>query len=93
MGKNPDGGMSDFWISDQSLIKKNCHNPRTSNDICMKLGTVTKIDKRNKIPSKKFSGDVIVIFAIYGKFGAIQKSNSGCMVNKTYVFINSKLLP
>ena len=25
----------------------NCHEPRTSNDIDMKLGPVTKIDKRN----------------------------------------------
>ena len=29
--------------------------------------------------------DVIVIFLIYGKFGAIQKPNSTCMVCKTYI--------
>ena len=43
----------------------------------MKLGPVT-IDKRNKITSKKFdcdvmlkNGDVIAIFPIYGRIGAI----------------------
>ena len=37
----------------QSLIKVNCHNSRTSYDIDMKLGPVTKLDKRNKKMSKK----------------------------------------
>ena len=47
----------------------------------MKLGTVTKLDKRNKTTSKKFEDgimsvnyDVIVIFPIYGQFGAIADS-------------------
>ena len=46
--KNSDGGISDFQISGQSLIKLICHNSRTSDDIDMKLGVVTKLDKRNK---------------------------------------------
>ena len=46
IGQN--GVISDFRISSQSLIKENCHNSRTSDDIDMKLGTVTKLDKRNK---------------------------------------------
>ena len=46
--QNLDGGISDFWISGQSLIKENSHNFRTGNDIDMKLRPVTKIDKRNK---------------------------------------------
>ena len=46
IGKNSDGGISDFWISGQSLIKENCQNARTSDDIDMKLGPVTKLDKR-----------------------------------------------
>ena len=46
--KNSDGSISDFQISGQSLIKLNCHNSRTSDDIDMKLGVVTKLDKRNK---------------------------------------------
>ena len=49
----------------------------------MKLGLVTKFDKRNKATSKKFDGnarskncDVIAIFPIYGQFGTIQKPDS-----------------
>ena len=34
-----------------------------------------------------------VIFSNYGQFGAIRKSNSKCMVYKTYIFINSNPLP
>ena len=38
------------------------------------------------------SYDAIAFFQIYGKFGAIQKPNSGRIVYKTYIFINSNLL-
>ena len=31
--------------------------------------------------------DVLVIFPIYGQFGALQKSDFGCIVFKTYTFI------
>ena len=62
-------GISDFRISGQSLIKENCYNARTIDDIDMKLRPVTKRDKRNKTTSKKFdddvmsgNSDVIVIF-------------------------------
>ena len=79
IGQNSDGDISDFWISGQPLIKENCHNSRTSNDIDMKLGPVTKIDKRNKTTSKKFDDDVmskhcdvIVIFWTFGEFGAVR---------------------
>ena len=48
-------GISEFRISRQSLIKGNCHNSRASDDIDMKLGTVTKIDKRNKTTLKKLT--------------------------------------
>ena len=65
----------------------------------MKLGPVTKLDKKNKTTSKKFdydvmseNCDVIVIFPIYGQFGAIWKPDSGRIVCKTYIFINSNLL-
>ena len=58
----------------------------------MKVGPVTKPDKRNKTTSKKFPDDVmsancgvIVIFPIYGKFGAIRKPDSGGIVCKTYI--------
>ena len=65
----------------------------------MKLGPVTKLDKRNTATSKKIDDnvmsancDAIVIFLIYGQFGAIRKPDSGRMVCKTYIFINSNLL-
>ena len=96
IGQNSDGGISDFRISGQSVIKENCHNSRTGDDIDMKLEPATKLDKRNKTISKKSDDDVlsancdaIVIFPIYGQFGAIQKPDSGCIVCKTYILINS----
>ena len=55
IGQDSDGGISDVRISDQSLIKENCHNYRTSDGIDMKLGAVTKVDRRNKITSKKLT--------------------------------------
>ena len=65
----------------------------------MKLGPVTKLDKRNKKSQKKFDNDVmlancdiLVIFLIYGQFGAIRNPDSGCIVFKTYILINSNLL-
>ena len=91
IGQNPDDGISDFWISGQSLIKENCRNSRSSDDIDMKLGSVTKLYKRNKTASKKFDDDVlsekcdlIAIFLIYGQFGAFQKPDSRCIVSTTY---------
>ena len=58
-------------------------NSRTSDDVDMKLGLVTKFEKRNKTKPKKFDGnvmsencDVIAIFPIHGQFGAIQKPDS-----------------
>ena len=63
----------------------------------MKLGPVTKFDKRNTVRSKRFdefleSCDVIVIFPIQSQFGAIRKPDLGCINNKTYIFSNSNLL-
>ena len=65
----------------------------------MKLRPVTKPDKRNNTMSKKFGNDAmsencdaIAIFPIYGQFGVIWKPDSGRIVCKTYVFINSNLL-
>ena len=49
----------------------------------MKLGPVTKLDKRNKTTSKNFDNDimsgdcdVIVIFWIFGQFGSVQRPDS-----------------
>ena len=50
-----DGGLLDFRISGQSIIKRNCHNSRTNDDIDMKLGTITKLDKKNKTVVKKLT--------------------------------------
>ena len=68
-----------------------CHNSRTSDDIYMKLGPVTKLDKRNKITLRKFDDDVvlmncgvIVVLPIYGQFDSIRKPDSGRTVSKTY---------
>ena len=86
----------DFWWI---LLKRNCHNSRTSKDIDIKLGPVTKLDKRNKTTSKKIdvdvmseNCDVIVIFRIFGQFGAVRRPDSGHRVCKSYVFSNSNLL-
>ena len=58
----------------------------------MKLGPVTKIDKRN---TKTCGNDVlspnidfIVIFRIYGQFEAIRKPNSRRMVCNSHIFMN-----
>ena len=58
IGQNSDRGISDFRISGQSLKKENCHN--SSDDIHMKLGPVTKLDKRNKTKLEDFDFDVIL---------------------------------
>ena len=69
-----------FSIFVLCLIFENYHNSRTSNDIDMKLGPVTKLDKENTVTSKKFdvyvvlaNFDVIVILPIYGQLRAIRK--------------------
>ena len=36
--------------------------------------------------------DVVVIFLIYGQFGETRKPDSGRIVCKTYIFIDSNLL-
>ena len=99
--QNSDEAISDFQNSDQSLIKVNYHNPRTSDDIEIKLGPVTKLENRNKMTSKKkkidddamlANSDVKVVFSIHGQFGSIQKPDFGCIVCKTYILINSNIL-
>ena len=56
----------------------------------MKLRPVTKLDKRNKTTSKKFdvdvmseNCDVIVIFWIFGQFGAVRRPDSGILDTKS----------
>ena len=40
-------------------MKENCHNSKTSDDVDMKLGPVSKLDERNKKKSRKFDSDVM----------------------------------
>ena len=58
----------------------------------------TKLDKRNKTMSKKFvddimstNCDIIVVFPIFGQFGAILKPDSKRIVSKTYIFNKGNL--
>ena len=63
------------------LIKEeNCHNSRATDKIQMKLGSLTKLEKRHKIMLKKSNDDimptncdVITIFPIYGQFAVTWK--------------------
>ena len=61
----------------------------------MKLGPVTKSDKRKEATSNhdvmSRNCDASAIFSIYGQFGAIRKLYSGRIVCKTYICINSNL--
>ena len=68
--QNSYGGISDFRISGQSLIIKNCHNSRTSDDIDMKLGPVAQLGTEKPI---------------YGQFGAIRKPDSGQMKSCIFI--------
>ena len=84
----------------RKLIYVNCHNSRTSDDINMRLGAVTKLDERNKKMSKKFEKDavsancdVIVIFPIFGQFGAIRKLDSGRIIRKASISVPLKSPP
>ena len=65
----------------------------------MKLGLVTKAGKKSKSNLTKIDDDavsencdVIVIFTIYGQFGAIPNADSGDIACKTYIFIKSNFL-
>ena len=44
----------------KSLTNKNCPNSKTSNNIDMKLGPVTKLGEKNTTTSKKFDDDVVL---------------------------------
>ena len=80
IGQNSEGGISDFRISGQSLIKENCHNSRTSDDIDMKLGTVTKLDKRNKKRQKTLTltsyREIMTSLSFFGFLAILEQSGS-----------------
>ena len=94
--QNAGGVISDFQISGQAFVKEICRNSRTSHDIDMKLGPLTKLDKSNTTTLKKnltmTSCWKIVtsfsFFPIYGQFVTIQKPDSKCMVISSIVIRN-----
>ena len=66
--------ISDIQIPGQSFVNKNHHNSRNCNNIDVKIGPVTKLDKRNIGNGFLLvKCDIIVIFPIYCQFGVIQK--------------------
>ena len=65
----------------------------------MKWNLETKLDKENTTTLKKFDDDVIlrnsgiiIILPLKVHFGAIRNSESGCMICKTNISINSSFL-
>ena len=99
VGQNPDEGISDFRIPDQSCKNENYHDYITTHDNDMKVGPVTAIEKKKRGNDKKVDDDVmlancdvIVFCPIYGQFAVIRKPDFGHMVCKTYISINSNCL-
>ena len=80
IGQNSDGGISNFWVSGQSLLKENCHNFRTSDDIDMKLGPVPKLDKRDKTTLKKLTmtsyRQIVMSLSIFQFMANLEQSGS-----------------
>ena len=61
----------------------------------MRLGPVTKLEKKNKTTSRKLdvdvmseNHDVIVVFRLFVQFGAVRRPDSGHRVCKIYVLSN-----
>ena len=78
IGQNSHGGISNFWISGQSLIKVNCHNSWTTDDINMKLGPVTKLEKRNKTKSLKMTSypQIVTSLSFFRFMSNLEQSGS-----------------
>ena len=55
----------------------------------MKLGAVTKIDKKNTVNSKKIDDDVMLVNSDAIVFFFIRQPDSGRTVYKTYILINN----
>ena len=87
IGQNSDRGISDFQIFGQSLIKENCHNSRTSDDIDMKFGPVTKLDKRNKTTSKKLTSTscrkIVTSLSFFGFLVNLEQSGGRILDTKS----------
>ena len=78
--QNGDGGISDFRISGQSLIKENCRNSRTSDDFDMKLEPVAKLHKRKKTTSKNFTmtscRKIVTLLSLFQFMDNLEQSRS-----------------
>ena len=90
-------GISDFRIFTQSLTNEYCYNSRTSNDIDIKLRTLTKLGQRNTTKSKQLtttSCRQIVTSFFFGFMANLEQSGSriGRLFCNTYIFINSKVV-
>ena len=73
-------------------MNENFNNSRTSDDIDMKLGPVTILDKENTRTLKKIDDNVMPENCDVIVSGTLLKPDSGRMVCKTYIFINSDIL-
>ena len=98
IGQTPDRGIFDFQISGQSFINENCDNSITGHDTDIKLGPVTKPNRRYmpmlKTMTMTLFQEILMslsLFPIYGQFTAIRKPHSWGMVYKSYIFINNDL--
>ena len=69
---------------------KSCHNSRTSNDIYMKLGPLSKLEKRNTIKLRKLDDDAILrnseSFLIF-----LTNRGHGAMLTFSIVMIMAKI--
>ena len=70
IGQNSDKGITDFPISGNSVIKENCQNSRSSDDIDMKLGPIIKLDMRSQTTSKKIEVSRTVTSLSFSQFMA-----------------------
>ena len=60
-------------------MNENCYNSRITNDIDMKIGPVTKIDKRNTTISKKIDDNAMS--------GNCREELRSCSSTKQWVFL------
>ena len=99
IGENSDGGNSWFVVKfGVTLINKDYHNSRTSDDIDMKLRLLAKFDKRNTKMWKRLMMTScqeimtsLVLFSIYDQFCAIQRLDSRYIVHYSSMFMNNLL--
>ena len=90
-----DGCICNFPIYCQSLTKVNCHNSRTSDDIDMKFGLVTKFDQSNKTLFKNWQRRHVSKIShqcYFFNLWPISKPDSGRIACESFISINNNLL-